>query len=321
MKNKLTRIGLVILTILLFIGLGRVLVPKKSSDKGASIKFSGDGFISEENDTFDLMFFGDSNVPAGYVPDIMYNNCGITSYASGAPTQSIQTIEALINEGIKTQHPKMIVLDANVVFRRKGNVMGFWNYLIDPVLYHSRWKDISANDLAIFKKKKRASSETRGYIFNKEIYKRKNIDYMDNPNSKAKKIPLRNKHTFLNILNTCKKNDIKLVLLNIPSPTDWDYHKHNAIKKLIKNTDINFYDLNLVKEDRYKVDMENDLGDKSGQHLNIYGAIKITNYIEKIIKEDYYSTYTKMSNKDVKSFNNSKQKFLKMLMKNDIDLK
>ena len=68
-----------------------------------------------------------------------------------------------------------------------------------------------------------------------------------------------------------------MILYSTPSVKNWNYQRHNAVLDFANNKNITYLDLNL-EVDKLGIDWDIDSRD-AGDHLNYYGAIKITDYM------------------------------------------
>lgn len=69
-----------------------------------------DFYLIPEN-TLDVVFVGSSSVHTCFYPTVAWKNSGFTSYCLGMDRCSYITILPMIKEVIRTQHPKLIVVD------------------------------------------------------------------------------------------------------------------------------------------------------------------------------------------------------------------
>ena len=79
-------------------------------------------------------------------------------------------------------------------------------------------------------------------------------------------------------------NDIQLILYTVPSPVNWNYKRYNGIKDFAERNKLPFLDLNL-KTEELGIDWATDTYDK-GDHLNFFGAQKLTSYIGNYLSEN-----------------------------------
>lgn len=108
-------------------------------------------------------------------------------------------------------------------------------------------------------------------------------------NSKNRAISEKNLIYLNKIFDLCEKNNIKVILLSTPSIKNWNYQRHYNIKKIAKQKNIQYFDMNLDKN--LKINWKEDTKDR-GDHLNYNGAKKVTKalgeYLQKLnILEDH----------------------------------
>lgn len=77
-------------------------------DKGGTIM----GFYEEPRDTIDVLFVGGSHANAAFAPTQMFERQGFTGYVLYSWSQPPWTSYHYLKEGLKTQKPKVVVLDA-----------------------------------------------------------------------------------------------------------------------------------------------------------------------------------------------------------------
>lgn len=87
------------------------------------------------------------------------------------------------------------------------------------------------------------------------------------------------------IMELCRRSGAKLLLVSAPSPKNYSYRKHNAIENYAKEKGLTYVDLNLkIKE--LGITWQKDSYDK-GDHLNLYGAQKVTRWLGTYLKQNY----------------------------------
>ncbi len=306
--KKIKRLSLFIVCIMLSVGIymyiGMVVTPKNIEDSGGQLYYSGMGFLAEPENTLDVMVYGNSDVYSGFSPAVLFEKYGITAYSSGRPRQTINNINRLLGQTLKKQQPKLAILETDCFYSKSTVEMDSTNILFAPFIYHSRWKEIKTRDFHDFPSRKEDVDLNKGYIPSKVVYKTKyEKDYMGNPKSDPKPFPKENEKHIRSFIEKCKKENIEILLLELPSPSSWSYAKHNAVKELAKQYDVKFVDMNIPRDD-FKVELKSDFRD-NGNHMNTYGAARSTEFIGQYIQDNYSHIITnKKGDKKYEAWNN-----------------
>lgn len=131
-----------------------------------------------------------------------------------------------------------------------------------------------------------------------------------NPTDEVNVIPRSNKIYIKLLKKYCKDNNIKLLILRTPTTFSWDYKSYNGVKEFTDKEDIEFIDLNLLN-DKVKIDWNRDSKD-GGDHLNHFGAIKTTRFIEDYLnKKDILTDHR--NDEKYKEWNESYKKYLEIV--------
>ena len=238
--------------------------------------------VSEEDDLVDVLVLGDSLVYSSYSPMEAWNSCGITSFDCAEPAQVIQGAYKYLKVAIEKEHPKLVVMEPNVVFRdikkRKLTNM-IWTALPEffPISrYHDMWKKYG------FEREKAIESVNKGYTsISKSVPLRK---WKKNPALQAKRwetIPEGNLDYLEKIMQLCDDYGAKLIFVSFPTRTSWYAAKHNSTEKIAKQYGIEFVDLN---EKNLGIDWKKETRD-GGHHLNNAGAKKVSVYLAEYLTE------------------------------------
>ena len=108
----------------------------------------------------------------------------------------------------------------------------------------------------------------------------------------------------------CKKNGAQLILVEVPSQTTWTYARHNAVSDYAKKNGIPFLDMDLKRKEigfSWKTDSRD-----GGNHLNCYGAKKVSLYVGKYIKA-HVSLEDKRQNSTYAGWNDDYTAYIKHL--------
>lgn len=135
------------------------------------------GFYDCREDSLDVLFLGSSNAYCAFDPAELQKASGLSSYNLASSQQSMLSSCTWLEEALRSQHPKAVVLDAYYLFFPMGNegsvrkaldwmhwsgakyraVHALANYdsttytagsFLFPILrYHERWKEMTAGEV------------------------------------------------------------------------------------------------------------------------------------------------------------------------------
>jgi hypothetical protein len=267
-------------------------------------------YYEQKNNTLDIVNIGTSHIQNTINPAILWNEYGITSYDLSGPTQPIWISYYYMVEALKTQKPKLIIIDTyGIIYAnetnneiKEGNIrnnidnMNFSmnkfraiedsiesedrpSYMVNLMKYHTRWKEIKEHDFSL----KIGRNVFKGYLIGftiKENTRRdvSNIIEMTAVNNK-------NEEYLHKLINLAKEKNIELLFVSAPYPiTENEQKIANSVYNILEEENISYIDYNLLY-DELNLDFGKDFRDIS--HLNSYGAIKVTNHLGNYIKENY----------------------------------
>lgn len=282
-----------------------VFIPKNRTDLGAYSMYQGRDFQSENCNSLDVMFFGDSNTRFGICPAYLKDNYNIASYSCGVNGQTVSGIELNINKALKKQNLKLIIVDVNILEGYDyGYIHANKNYINAPSHYKTKLKNL--RKFKLFEKFKlfNIKDKTRGYCYATGRCKfYKNNKYMLQNKDFENNLIKLNFLKLEKIIKKCKKNNINLILTEYPNPYTWSKLKNNHVENIANKYGISFLDFN-DKKLASLFDVHNDILDKGG-HLNSYGAVKLTNFMGKYINNNYGKILNKNISIDKTLWNNS----------------
>lgn len=313
MKTLIRALVFVVIGILLFFLVTPIFIPKTINEERGFYRAIIQGFYEEPENSLDAVFIGDSSIYKGISPIKIWQEYGIASYNFASPTQRMWDSYYSVKEIIKHQKPKVIVLNIDEVFKEKpakeaykrhlyDNMPGSINKLnaiMDPVQknnipkqisfifpllrFHSRWSELSRDDFIYAYGKYHYPLKGYSMVTKKKPYK-KRTNHMKKTDENSK-INIKAEEYLMKIKDICAKNDIQLLLVEMPNPTIWNKAKHKEIEVWSNKNKVPFIDMNEhLKE--IGINWKTDTGD-AGAHLNIYGAEKVSNYIGDYLKKNY----------------------------------
>lgn len=240
--------------------------------------------LREKEDSIDVIVVGDSLSYSSISPMQLWKKCGITSYVCGQSGQEIQETYHMLETAFATQSPRLIILETNALFRGQPGIAGwkesieeFGNHYIPILRGHDVWKSWIVN-------KQYPEENYKGFAFRCEVQPYKKGNYMFETEQKEE-MPDVVLSYMKSILDLCRKNGAELLLLGTPSPRNYTYQRHNSISLYAKEHALDFLDLNLKLEE-VEIDWKTDSLD-NGDHLNLSGAEKVTDYLGEYLKANY----------------------------------
>ncbi len=272
----------IIIFIVIYMALSILFLPKQNLLKYGLYTTSANTILGEDPNTIDTIVVGDSLVYSSISPMEIYKKYGYTVYDCADAALIVEDAYEYFEVAADSQKPKIAILEPNMFFRNPKKRP--WYSKPSKILrnsfplikYHNNWKKIVFNT--------KAHSWTnyyKGYKKNTDIKASFNYDYMKT-NKASSKIPPVNMEYFKKFVSYCKKNNIKLVLISVPSQKSWSYEKSKVIENLAKQYDLTYVNLNLVED--LNIDWSKETKDK-GDHLNFYGAQKVSSYVADYLKE------------------------------------
>ena len=164
---------------------------------------------------------------------------------------------------------------SNVAHSEDDRATGKAEYVWDFIRYHSRWNDLSAEDI-IYRSGEELGAESRVGVtpLKKKTY----------PNVDMKRDETLSEKYLKRIIKECREAGIDVLLIYLPvEGTEDDYVDAKRAAKIADEYDvgfINFLDMDIVD---YATDFYDD-----ESHLNPTGAHKVTHYLGEYISEHYY---------------------------------
>lgn len=290
-NKKMLRLAGFWLGLILILGLLSIAFRRKdglSVYDTLSVSVKSADIEAEPDNSLQVLFYGDSECYASFSPEYLYSEFGYTSYVCGTAAQKICDSYAILNANMKTQSPRFVVLETNCLFRSlKGEeedgdlVMSTLTDHVPVFAYHSAWKGWVRKLLPKSREEKRRSR--KGFVVRKTVKPYKGGKYMKKT-KKSARIDEEILAYLKKMKDLCEENNAELLLVSTPSPTNWNYKKHNAVKNWSDSNDVAYIDLNL--EDGLQINWKKDTKD-AGDHLNLSGAKKVTAFMGEYFREHY----------------------------------
>ena len=282
--------------------------------KGASAGYSMETYYRQNSETVDVLNLGNSHMFANVNPAILWNEYGISAFDLGAGLQPLWNTYYYMEEALKYQTPKVIVVDMfgaiqttdyltpertamntlglaysetskENIAASVGNEDDYRDYILKYPIYHNRYQELKEDD---FRKDEGEVNYTnyKGYALNciSTTAREKLTDISGV--SESKTLTEKNENYLKKIIEKAKNEEIPLLLTVNPYAdiTYEDKKVYNSVKKIAAEYDVDFIDFNEYYEE-IGLDPMNDFAE--GHHLNYYGAEKFSSYLGKYLVEHY----------------------------------
>lgn len=284
-----------------------ILSPKNNDRESGMLQPTAYGILTEDKNTIDTLIIGDSESYSSISPMQLWDEQGYTSYVCGTPSQPLYQSYEFLKTTLKTQKPKIVILEANALYRRLklNNYVCYQAEQFIPVLkYHNRWKTIEPQDF-YEPIEYTWENDMKGFRYQTGTKPSKVYDYMKKK-KKEKNISPKNLYFLNKIRKLCEENDIQFVLMSVPSSKNWNHDKHKGVQKYANQYNIEYIDMNLLN-DEIGIDWLKDTRDQ-GDHVNYNGACKVTHYLGNYLKKKNILTNHK-NDKNYENWNVSLQKY------------
>lgn len=261
----------------------------------------------------DVIFVGDCEVYESFIPAVLWEKHGISSYVRGSAQQLAWQSYYLLEETFEYETPRVVVF--NVLALKYGTPQSeafnrmtldsmkwssskleavkasmteeenFLDYVFPILRFHSRITDLSGDDFKyIFNAKKVSHS---GYLMQKNIVPL--TEEMDEGrNLRDYTLPEGAMDYLDKMKELCEENGSELVLIKSPT-NSWAYWWYDEwdeqVREYAEENELAYYNF-IDKTEEIGIDYSTDTYD-AGVHLNVYGAEKMTDYFGNILKENH----------------------------------
>lgn len=313
MKRILRAIAFFMGLVLLLLLTSNLLTPKDNREESGMEEVSANGILGEKKNSIEVLVLGDSESYSSINPLQIWRDTGYTSYVCGTSGQPLDYTETMLHRAFENQSPKIVILETNAIYRKlskKTEVFATMTNYFSVFRYHNRWKSLLVSDLTKYPTYT-WTDEYKGYRHRLKVEASDTKGYMKQTEEKEE-IASVNRHYVEAIQKYCDAKGAKLVLLSTPSTVNWNYKRHNGIQELATEMGVEYIDLNLMPKE-VPIDWSQDTRDK-GDHLNYYGAKKVTAYLSDYLSKTGLLTSQK-GNPAYASWDKDLSKFEKTLSK------
>ncbi len=250
------------------------------------------GYREDENKNLDIVLLGDSCVECAVIPALLYKETGYSSYNSGEAMCKLNKMRAYAEDIYKYQQPNLFIIDTSAFMYKMGEGEdGYITYYDNPFqkLYnnHDYWKKMNLiNEIKL----------NKGYMAKLDsVQFEDGYTYLSKNSQKS--LTEEKKDYIKDFIKFINDNGSEVLFVTVPLPETGNDNLQSQINEFFLSINQKYIDFNYPdKLENYNdiVDIENETCDKV--HLNINGAIKVTNYLSYYIKKNY--SFNPINNND-----------------------
>jgi hypothetical protein len=277
------------------------------------------GFYSEKKNTVDAVIIGSSPVYPCFVTPKIYGDMGITMYPLSSNMQRPVATKYLIEEALKTQSPKLFIIEMRMWTARDEDLLGNMahtrevtdnmkyslnrirtinamvddeddriNYYFDIFKYHSNWKTLALwSQLRTFRYE--YPDDLKGYVPETEVGPKAITDAYKVTDTEP--LPDEQEEYLRDLLEYIKEKDLNALFVITPYTVSEDEQKKtNYMRDIIVSEGFKFVDMNQHLEEM-DFDGLTDFRDY-GTHTNVDGAVKVTDWFEDYIEGNCAELFT-----------------------------
>ena len=278
-------------------------------------------FYEQRPESIDVIFLGSSHMYENVSTQVLWDEYGMAAFDLGGSVQPIWNTYYYMKEALKTQTPKVLVLDVYMLTKdwnysdtaramkntfgmkyskdkieaikasyEHTDIMQLMDYIFEFPAFHNRYTEITEGD---FKGQGKDYNNDGNGRFNcddwKGYYLNLNEEEQDFPaySSTEKRLPLGEKqeYYFRKTIELAKEHQIPLVLIISPYKTkEEDAGYYNTISDIADEEDLPFINFNLLY-DELQLDFDTDYAD--GAHMNEKGSRKYSSFLGAYLTDHY----------------------------------
>ena len=269
-------------------------------------------FYEQEEDTVDVLILGSSHAFTNFLPKVLWDDYGYSSYIFSASVQPVWNSYFYLEEALKTQTPKAIVFEGYRLVEKSDYVSAqtaikstygmkfsstkikalaesfrlsdFLEYTFQFGNYHSRYNELGKPDFKEF------YNDPYYRYYKGEVYQLRTYDSakrvdVSKYDQAEKKLSEKTEKYYVKMIELAKEHNIPFITIiapyNIPE-REYGYYKY--AEKIAAEHDVPFININ-EDYDSINLDFKTDFSDAT--HLNHAGAKKLSVYLGDYLKQNY----------------------------------
>ncbi len=308
-KRIIAGICAVTATVLVLALLQLLVMPKYSDNPEGLLTHE----YYDEAGEHDVIFVGDCEVYESFIPAVLWENYGISSYVRGSAQQLAWQSYYILEDTFRYETPRAVVYNVLALkygspqseaynrmtldgMKWSGSKVGaikasmtdgesFIDYVFPLLRFHSRITELTSDDFKYLFKPAKASHS--GYLMQKGI-----VPMTDEEESgrtlRDYTLPEMSMEYLEKMRVLCEENGAELILIKAPTNSwgYWWYDEWDAqVSEYASENGLAYYNF-IDSADEIGIDFSTDTYD-GGVHLNVYGAEKMTDYFGELLCEKH----------------------------------
>ena len=302
-------------TVAFLVLLGLILYPvqkvmaRKSLDRPWDMTNKVGGFYNEE-DRFEVMYFGPSHAYAAFSPLAIWEETGVKSYVLATQQQPMWATYTYVKEALKTQSPALVVVEFRMAFSdqeyfaEKDTIPVSYAYMDDLALswdkvklagqsapdwesrfgllfnfmmYHSRWKEMHRSDFTF--RRSQVRDPYKGFVMLAPQETRPPRPPIETVGGTTPLLE-KNQYWLEEIIKLCQEKGVELWLIKTPCNLELEEKPMlNTVKATAERYNVPFHDFN---EDYYSMGLTQDMF-YDAHHLDALGADRFSRYFAGVL--------------------------------------
>lgn len=270
-----------------------------------------DAFYRLEENVVDVLILGSSHAFVDINPAVLYRKYGIAGFDLGGSVQPFWNSYFYLQEALKTQRPKVIILEAfaatrgepysseSAIIKNNFGLKFSWNkveslkvsapqeksdYLLEWIYYHNRYKEITETDFGKYLGNKKKYEDWKGHYCMLET--RKFPMPMTEETTSPIPMPAKQEEYLRKICELTLKERIPLVVIVSPYAgySEREAGMYLDAQQIVEEYGIQFINYN-EKYTELELNFSTDCADKG--HLNYLGSEKLSSSIGEFLTANY----------------------------------
>lgn len=268
------------------------------------------GFFEEPTDSLDAVFIGASNVYTSWLPPVAWEKYGIKVWTFGSSMLGGDCFGNIIKNTQSIQPNTLYIISINSFLMSSGDIeihklIDYWptvnrfkmvcdlfnegqfgssefmEYMMPLIRFHDRWNRLDSEDFHY------KDVSTKGGT-NYDEFLNTSIDVTSSFYETEIATSINSKHEkdLSKFLSYCKENNVRILFVGIPWAVNEKSRKEemNYITNCVLNSG---FDIINLANDLCAVGLDPKTDYYNDQHLNIHGALKVTDYLSQYLLAHY----------------------------------